>query len=421
MVNKLTIVLVFAILVVVMAPIPMTAQGSSTQQESPLDQEAALAVIGSGTAASCQSEGARNALSSAVAAGGSITFDCGPAPVVMPVDTNATDQAVIVDGGNLVSLSGEDLRQIFLVFGTGDLTLKNITLIDGSGFSGAAIGITSSQAKVSISNSFLTSNDAGSNNGGAIYNIGTLVIDNSTLGSNLTDDKGGGVFNNGGTVTITNSTLISNQAFEGGAIFHSGGSVTVENSAVRSNTATDDGGGIHIDVGTGTVINTTFYDNRAAGGGGIYMRGDSLTITNATFNRNRSDTGGALWNFLGQTRIKNTILANSRNTNDTNSSLNCDGPAAISDGRNIVSDNTCVPNPSAAEDLLSTDPKLELFLNDNGGPTRTFMLLPDSPAIDYGLGCPSTDQRGLPRPIGLACDVGAVEYGWVDFLPLVSR
>ena len=419
MVKKLIIFLVFTILLVGIAP--STAQGSSILRERPHDQAATLVVIGSGTAASCQSEDARNALSSAVAAGGTITFDCGQAPVVMPVNTNATDQTVVVDGGSLVSLSGEDLRQIFLVFGEGDLTLKNITLIDGNGLSGAAIGITSSQAKTSIMNSFLTSNDAGNNNGGAIYNIGTLVIDNSTLGSNLTDDKGGALFNNGGTVTITNSTLINNQAFEGGAIFHVGGTVTVENSAVRSNTATDDGGGIHIDVGTVTVNNSTFYDNRAAGGGGIYMRGDLLTIMNSTFNRNRSDIGGALWNFLGQTRVKNTILANSRNTNDTNSSLNCDGPTAISEGRNIVSDNTCLPNPSAVGDLLSTDPKLETFLNDNGGPTRTFMLLPDSPAIDYGLGCPATDQRGVPRPIGLACDVGAVEYGWVVFLSLVSR
>jgi hypothetical protein len=39
-----------------------------------------------------------------------------------------------------------------------------------------------------------------------------------------------------------------------------------------------------------------------------------------------------------------------------------------------------------------------------------------SPAIDTGnaTGCPPTDQRGVTRPQGLACDIGAVEY--VDIL-----
>ena len=86
-----------------------------------------------------------------------------------------------------------------------------------------------------------------------------------------------------------------------------------------------------------------------------------------------------------------------------------------------MSDNTCVPNPSAAGDLLSTDPQLDPFIRDNGGPTRTFMPLPGSPAIDHGLGCPLTDQRGVLRPIGLACDVGSVERGWLALLPLVIR
>src|SRR5581483_10018875 len=47
----------------------------------------------------------------------------------------------------------------------------------------------------------------------------------------------------------------------------------------------------------------------------------------------------------------------------------------------------------------------------NGGPTLTFALLPDSPAIDSGdsFVCPLTDQRGIPRPQGGSCDVGAFE------------
>lgn len=378
-------------------------------------------VIGSGTAASCQSQEAANALSDAVAAGGEITFNCGDAPVVIPVNTNATDKTVTIDGGGLVTLSGEDARQIFFLFGSANLTLSNITLVDGAGFAGAAISVSTAQASATINNSFLISHDSGTSNGGAIYTVGTLVINNSSIGASHSGGFGGAIFNNGGTVTVKNTTIINNEAQQGGGIWQSEGSVRIENSAIRFNRASGEGGGLHMDVGTATVENSTFYENVATGGGGIYMRGTTLTITNATFTHNRADTGGALWNFAGTTTVKNTIFTNSRTMNDSNSSLNCDGPAVTSAGRNIVSDNTCVPNPSSVDDLLGTDPKLEPFINDNGGPTRSFMLLPDSPAIDYARDCPATDQRGVARPVGANCDVGAVEYAAFAYLPLITR
>nr|BBJ47930.1 hypothetical protein SAVMC3_05590 [Streptomyces avermitilis] len=49
-------------------------------------------------------------------------------------------------------------------------------------------------------------------------------------------------------------------------------------------------------------------------------------------------------------------------------------------------------------------------LADNGGPTDTTALLPGSPALDAADGCPATDQRGVARPQGTACDIGAYEY-----------
>jgi hypothetical protein len=64
------------------------------------------------------------------------------------------------------------------------------------------------------------------------------------------------------------------------------------------------------------------------------------------------------------------------------------------------------------------DPKLGPLAN-NGGPTLTMALLLGSPAIDAGdpSVAPSTDQRGINRPIGPAPDIGAFEYG----LPAVLR
>ena len=50
-------------------------------------------------------------------------------------------------------------------------------------------------------------------------------------------------------------------------------------------------------------------------------------------------------------------------------------------------------------------------LAGNGGPTATHALLDGSPAIDAADAalCPPTDQRGVVRPQGAACDVGAFE------------
>jgi hypothetical protein len=60
---------------------------------------------------------------------------------------------------------------------------------------------------------------------------------------------------------------------------------------------------------------------------------------------------------------------------------------------------------------LSGDPKLGA-LADNGGPTQTHALLGGSPAINAGddVICPTTDQRGIVRPQGEHCDIGAYEY-----------
>ncbi|MCS7222228.1 MAG: choice-of-anchor Q domain-containing protein [Anaerolineae bacterium] len=93
-----------------------------------------------------------------------------------------------------------------------------------------------------------------------------------------------------------------------------------------------------------------------------------------------------------------------------------------SQGHNLSDDATCAAWLTASGDLNHTDPRLGP-LQDNGGPTPTHALLPGSPAINAGtnVGCPPTDQRGVPRPQGPRCDIGAFERGFTVYLPLVMR
>jgi hypothetical protein len=80
----------------------------------------------------------------------------------------------------------------------------------------------------------------------------------------------------------------------------------------------------------------------------------------------------------------------------------------VSLGNNIAGDDTCgLTQPT---DHPGVNPRLGP-LADNGGPTATLALPPRSPAIDAGndATCPSADQRGVPRPQGPHCDIGAFE------------
>ncbi len=153
----------------------------------------------------------------------------------------------------------------------------------------------------------------------------------------------------------------------------------------------------------------------ANAGGGVYSEG-SVSFTNATIAVNSGPSGspGDIWGS-GFT-LKNTLIAYS------SSGPNC-GAVIGSNGHNASTDGSCGltgPGDSNNANVLISP------LADNGGPTRTHALLqggcqgdvcvPPNQAIDGGdnVGCPATDQRGVGRPIGVACDIGAYEYGDAD-------
>ena len=150
--------------------------------------------------------------------------------------------------------------------------------------------------------------------------------------------------------------------------------------------------------------NSTISGNQGGHAGGIVTTSwaSPIFLNNSTVSFN----GGGLYNAAGTVTMKNTILA------DNGPSGNCSfqGGTLISLGHNLSTDGWCGGlNP--ATDLNSTAAQLAPLALNLPGSTKTHALLPGSPAIDKGGDCLAVDQRGVPRPQGAACDIGAYEVG----------
>ncbi|MFN4295078.1 MAG: choice-of-anchor Q domain-containing protein, partial [Thermoflexales bacterium] len=140
-------------------------------------------------------------------------------------------------------------------------------------------------------------------------------------------------------------------------------------------------------------VNSTFSGNSAPNGGGLRSVGGTAYLTHTTIASNTSGAGVVL--SSGSVQAAAALLA-------YNGGGNCNA-ALVSVGNSLSSDSTC----NVA--ISNTDPLLQP-LALNGGPTLNHALAPSSPAINAASACSaSDDQRGVPRPQGLACDIGAFE------------
>ena len=266
--------------------------------------------------------------------------------------------------------------------------------------------------------------------GAGVFNNGGLTLSNVVLTNNSNGYIGGGLFNYG-TVTLTNSTVSSNSAWIGGGLANYG-TMNVDHSTFVGNTASDNypgGGGIYNQGNTSpggvstplSISNTTMVGNSAPNGtGGAIFSYNNLTLSFSTLAGNSAaqSNGSAFFNY-GSFVMKGTILANNGAGN------NCLDYAstATSAGYNLSDDSSC-HFFSGAGDRTNTAAGLDpAGLKDNGGPTQTIALIVGSPAIDAIPVNPTNnctdvrgnpmvnDQRGVGRPQGLNCDIGAFEYG----------
>jgi hypothetical protein len=295
---------------------------------------------------------------------------------------------------------------------TGNTTTP--TVYAGYDYGGAAVHSLSPTLFTDVT---FADNDAGLGSGGAVMSLpregdrATFV--RSTFVGNVSA-RGGAI---AGRATVVDSTLHDNEAtlsaYGGGAM--DGIDLVVRGSTLSQNRTAGEGGAVRTGLPRNEITTSTLSGNTAGNRGGavyiaIYGR---VTSTSVTMVDNTAGTvGGAVFLADENTRFapRNTIIA----VNGAGGVANdCAGPGVVeSGGHNLEGGTSC--SFTAAGDLRSADPLLSL-LADNGGATSTHLPQPGSPVIDAGLpgddvDCAGTsDQRGVARPQGAACDIGAVE------------
>jgi hypothetical protein len=349
--------------------------------------------------------------------GGAINDETG---AVRLTDSQVIGNVAQGDGGGLRALDGELTVESSLI-------RRNLAGVNGGGFKSSTAIVTGSTISANfagsvggganvtsstiVSNSVIQGNSAGGEGGGVAsvtlelrrsevkgnfcsgsgggLKSDTLTLTASTVGGNYADGDGGGIA--AATATLTRCTLFGNSTggSGGGGKF---GTANWTNCTISGNSAVVNGGGIN--ASSGSVLNCTVVENSAGIDGGGLFAGTQLTLRNSIIAIN---------------------LARSTGPDGAGG-----GPAAlISQGHNLIGDFTdfiVVAGDITGTSTNPLDPKLGPLAN-NGGPTRTMVLLAGSKAIDAGdnPSLPATDQRGSPRKKdgngdGIAVvDIGAFE------------
>ena len=254
--------------------------------------------------------------------------------------------------------------------------------------------------------------------GAGMYNyLGSPTVRN-TIFSNNSATFGAGMYNYGEQFeytgkyfipVITNVVFINNSAIEGGGMRNENySSPILTDVTFVGNSASRGGGGMeNFNYCDPTLTNVTFSNNSSSEGNGAGMLnwiGNNPTLTNVTFSENMAGyAGGGMANYSSNPTIHNTILWG--NTAADGAQIYNDASAPV------VSDSVVEGGYAGGTNIIMADPMLGT-LGNYGGFTETIPLLIGSSAIDTGndANCPATDQRGITRPQGLHCDIGAFEY-----------
>lgn len=353
----------------------------------------------------------------------------------------ADDAGIAVQEGSTLTLTNLQLEghahaRSSLLTNAGTLTLTN-ALVVGNDSAHSGGGIANSGLLVLTSSTISGNRSTG--NGGGIANTGTLIMNTSVISGNHAAIEGGGINNLDGLLILRDSTLSDNQAGSlGGGIFTLGGTLHLTNSTLSENTARNGGGGVYNENTLGEAINSTLFHNGATLGNGggwdhHYTRYDgtpAYLMLFCTFADNQAERGGGIWNTARGSLTPEIALANTLIADNLGREGGPDlsGPF-LTQGHNLIEhmagaslQGTPAISATDREVPVSGELHLDTHLSRNGGNTLTLALLPGSPAIDAVPLAACTldalptdqqhhpiDQRGVERPQGSGCDMGAYE------------
>lgn len=319
--------------------------------------------------------------------GQTITLTNGP--LSLPAGIALTIQG---NGATNTRVSGGNVTRILVVpaVNGSTLVLRDLTLAQGNAGNAGSGGAILNRGSLTLEGVRLTGNRAGIS-GGAILNerttgVGSLVVRASALDANVID-----------AVECGSGAAIRSEG--------AGASVQVVNSTLAGNTAGPacSGGAIGIGAGSLELISSTLGPNSGGTSGGNLYKGSraaSVTVRNSVIIEGSAalnpDLHGASAGFasLGYTLVGNR--------GDAAGFAASDLPAGTPPMLGALA-------PSGVAQLPARVPMAGSALVDG---------VPTAACVDAGAGPLATDQRGVARPQGPACDIGAVErsFGVDDLL-----
>ena len=313
------------------------------------------------------------------------------------------------------------------------------SVVEANSSDGSGGGIFAHWSGAAIEDSTIQGNYAAGEGGGVAAGDSDCTIRDSVIAENSATNTGGLFLGESNSGHLIERTTISNNSAEegaGGVTVGSYSDTQISSSTVAGNQSDSGAGGVRVDQSSRAAVdNTTISGNTGFEGGGFRFDGGAAQISASTIVDNyAAQTGGGISIYSGPRSpvgVKNSILAKN--------SASLGGPDCFvedpsleiffSEGHNILGDVSDCDFAATPSDQVGVAPNpidpLLGPLADNGGPTFTHALLPGSPAIDAipvadctydddgNPGTPevplATDQRGVGRPQGVACDVGAFE------------